>query len=75
MTEHPQDSPARAGKKKGVQFLGYFSALLSFTIVCAGLIWEIYSYYPQYYFIASFSLLGVAAVVAYVILTKSIKIS
>jgi hypothetical protein len=74
MAESSHPPGATQGRKKGYRFLGYLSALLSFTIVCAGLIWEVYAFYPEYYYPLSFSLLAVAGVVAYVILTKTIKI-
>ena len=75
MAEQPKEQNMARQKKKGIQFFGYFSLLLSFSIACAGVIWEVYAYYPQYYLPASFSVLVIAGVVAYVILTKSIKIS
>ncbi|MHB1908718.1 MAG: hypothetical protein ACYCQJ_07575 [Nitrososphaerales archaeon] len=61
-------------KKKGIQFYGYFSLLFSFSIACAAILWEVFGYYPQYYFQASFVVICMAAVVGYVILTRTIKI-
>lgn len=66
--------PQEAGtKKKGFQFFGFFSVLLSITIVVSAGVWLIYGYSPQYYLPLSFLLLAVAGVVAYVILTKAVK--
>lgn len=66
--------PQEAGtKKKGFQFFGFFSVLLSITIVVSAAVWIIYGYMPQYYLPLSLLMLAVAGVVAYVILTKAVK--
>ena len=75
MSEPSQQANSTREKKKGIPFFGYFSLLLSFSIVCAAVMWEVYALYPQYYLAGSFSLLGIAGVVGYVILTKTIRIS
>jgi hypothetical protein len=74
LVEQSKESGPVPQKKKGIQFYGYFSILFTFGIACAGAAWEFYAYYPQYYLVSSLILLLVAGIIAYVILTKAIKI-
>ena len=62
-----------ARRKTG--YMGFFSILLSITLVTAGLMWEAYGHLPgQYYMPISFSLLILAGIVGYVILVRYIEI-
>ncbi|MDG6996795.1 MAG: hypothetical protein JRN52_12805 [Nitrososphaerota archaeon] len=63
------------GAKKKTGFMGFFSILLSITLITAGLMWEAYGHLPgQYYMPISFSLLILAGVVGYLILVRYIEI-
>ena len=63
------------GNKKKFVFHGYFSLILSLTIVAAALIWLIYVDLPyQYYLVASFGVVAIIGIVAFVILNKKLKI-
>lgn len=64
----------RQGKKK-TGYMGFFSILLSITLITAGLMWEAYGYLPgQYYLPISFSILILAGIAGYVILNRKIEI-
>lgn len=63
----------RVAKKSG--YMGFFSIMLSITIITAGLMWEAYGHLPgQYYLPVSFAILVVAGVAGYVILVRRIEI-
>ena len=59
--------------KRKTPYIEAFSFMLELTIAIGAAFWLIYSYLPQYYLALSFTLLGIAGVLAYVILTKAIK--
>ncbi|MCL4519170.1 MAG: hypothetical protein M1587_08250 [Thaumarchaeota archaeon] len=62
------------GKKK-TGYMGFFSILLSITIITAGLMWEAYGHLPgQYYLPISFSILIAAGIAGYLILVRKIEI-
>ncbi len=65
----------KPGRKRRTIFHGYFSALLSLTILTAGLIWIIYGDLPaQYYLPASFGVIAIIGVLAFYILDKKIQL-
>jgi hypothetical protein len=69
------NSISAATNKKNVVFHGYFTLILSLTIVAAALIWLIYTDLPyQYYLIASFGVVAIIGIVAFVILNKKLQI-
>ncbi len=78
MSEQPQknqdDSVTIQGKKKTSRFYGYFSVLFTFCIGCGAAIWEIYAYAPAFYIDGSLIVLVAAGIVAYIILSKTLKI-
>ena len=72
-----RESKSNSGstKKKGLVFHGYFSLLLSLTILAAGLLWLIYSELPyQYYLPVSFGVVVIIGIAAFVILSRKIQI-
>ena len=66
------EKPKEAVRNKGLR-LHELSVVLELTIVLGAAIWLIYDYLPQYYLPLSFTLLVLAGVFAYVILSKVIK--
>ncbi|HKW05219.1 MAG TPA: hypothetical protein VJN71_07980 [Nitrososphaerales archaeon] len=67
----PDSQPTISRRK--TPYIEAFSFMLELTIAIGAAFWLIYSYLPQYYLELSFTLLGIAGVLAYVILTKAIK--
>jgi hypothetical protein len=64
----------KLGKRKRFVFHGYFSLLLSLTILTAALIWVIYGDLPsQYYLPVSLGVIVVIGFLAFYILDKKIQ--
>lgn len=68
MSEKPKEGVPNKGLR-----LRELSVVFELTIVLAAAMWFIYDYLPQYYLPLSFTLLVLAGVFAYVILSKVIK--